>query len=123
MDDDLATCFLVSEALKQAGFRVEQAENGCQALEIFDQIRPDLITLDVMMPELDGFATCIELRRRPEGTQVPILMMTGLDDYESVNQAFMVGATDFITKPINFTLLEYPGPVSAAGQRSDGQLT
>lgn len=107
VDDDFATRFLVSEALEQAGFRVEQAENGRQALEVFERVHPDLITLDVMMPELDGFATCVELRRRPDGEQVPILMMTGLDDYESVNQAFMAGATDFITKPINFTLLEY----------------
>lgn len=107
VDDDLATRFLVSEALEQAGFRVEQAEDGRQALAICERINLDLITLDVMMPELDGFATCVELRRRPEGAQVPILMMTGLDDYESINQAFKAGATDFITKPINFILLEY----------------
>ncbi len=105
VDDDLATRFLVSEALEQAGFQVEQAENGRQALEVFERVRPELITLDVMMPELDGFATCRELRRRPEGAQVPILMMTGLDDYESINQALLAGATDFITKPIHFTLL------------------
>ncbi|MFZ1828362.1 MAG: EAL domain-containing protein [Candidatus Competibacteraceae bacterium] len=105
VDDDPMTCLLVSESLQQAGFRIEQAENGRQALEVFEQVHPDLVTLDVMMPELDGFATCIELRRRPEGAQVPILMMTGLDDYESINQALLAGATDFITKPINFTLL------------------
>ena len=107
VDDDLATRFLASEALEQAGFQVEQAENGRQALEAFERVRPDLITLDVMMPELDGFATCGELRRRPEGAQVPILMMTGLDDFDSINQAFVAGATDFITKPINFSLFEY----------------
>lgn len=107
VDDDLMTRLLASEALQQAGFLVEQAENGRQALEIFERIRPDLITLDVMMPEMDGFATCSELRRRPEGAQAPVLMMTGLDDYESINQAFTAGATDFITKPINFALLEY----------------
>jgi DNA-binding response OmpR family regulator len=107
VDDDFATRFLVSEVLEQAGFRVEQAENGRQALEVFERVRPNLVTLDVMMPELDGFGTCVELRRRPDGAQVPILMLTGLDDYESINQAFMAGATDFVTKPINFTLLEY----------------
>ncbi|MCP5158269.1 MAG: EAL domain-containing protein [Gammaproteobacteria bacterium] len=107
VDDDLATRILVSEALEQAGFRIEQAENGRQALAICAQTGLDLVTLDVVMPELDGFATCAELRRQPEGAQMPILMMTGLDDYESINQAFKVGATDFITKPINFILLEY----------------
>ena len=71
VDDDLATRFLVSEVLEQAGFRVEQAENGRQALEVFERVRPNLVTLDVMMPELDGFGTCVELRRRPDGAQVP----------------------------------------------------
>ncbi len=107
VDDDVMTRFLVSETLGQAGFHIEQAENGRQALEMFESVRPDLITLDVIMPELDGFATCVELRRRSHGAQVPILMLTGLDDYESINQAFTAGATDFITKPINFTLLEH----------------
>ncbi|HPF57693.1 MAG TPA: EAL domain-containing protein [Candidatus Competibacteraceae bacterium] len=107
MDDDLATRILVSASLEQAGFYIEQAEDGRQALMIYERNNIDLVTLDVVMPELDGFATCVELRRRPEGAQVPILMMTGLDDYESINQAFKAGATDFITKPINFILLEY----------------
>ena len=107
VDDDPVTRFLVIGALEQAGFCVEQAENGRQALTACERIDFDLITLDVMMPELDGFATCVELRHRPRGVQVPILMMTGLDDYESINQAFKAGATDFITKPINFVLLEY----------------
>ncbi|HRY16809.1 MAG TPA: EAL domain-containing protein [Candidatus Competibacteraceae bacterium] len=107
VDDDLATRILVSESLEQAGFYIEQAEDGRQALMIYERNNIDLVTLDVVMPELDGFATCVELRRRPEGAQVPILMMTGLDDYESINQAFKAGATDFITKPINFILLEY----------------
>ncbi len=105
VDDDPVTRLLVSETLQQAGFCVESAENGRQGLEIFEQFHPSLVTLDVMMPELNGFATCMELRQRPEGAQVPILMMTGLDDYESINQALVAGATDFITKPINFTLL------------------
>jgi len=107
VDDDLVTLLLLRDALEGAGFHVEQAENGRQALEMFERVRPSLITLDIMMPELDGFATCSELRRRPAGAQVPILMITGLDDYEPIHQAFMAGATDFITKPINFTLLEY----------------
>lgn len=107
VDDDVTTRFLVSETLEQAGFYIEQAENGRQALADFERLRPDLVTLDVMMPELDGFTTCAELRRLPHGSQVPILMVTGLDDYDSIHQAFTAGATDFVTKPINFTLLEY----------------
>ncbi|MFZ1829789.1 MAG: EAL domain-containing protein [Candidatus Competibacteraceae bacterium] len=105
VDDDPTITLLVSTVLEQAGFRVEQAENGRQALEVFEQTQPDAVIMDVMMPELDGFAACVELRRKPEGALTPILMMTGLDDQESINRAFEAGATDFITKPINYTLL------------------
>jgi diguanylate cyclase (GGDEF)-like protein len=105
VDDDFSMRLLVSEALEQAGFRVALAEDGDQALAAFDTLQPDLVITDAMMPKLDGFALCTELRRRSDGGQVPILMMTGLDDHASITQAFDVGATDFITKPINYALL------------------
>ena len=105
VDDDLSIRLLVSVALEQAGFRVEQTENGRLGIELFERCHPDVVLMDVMMPELDGFAASAELRRRPGGAQTPILMMTGLDDHESIDQAFDAGATDFITKPINYTLL------------------
>jgi diguanylate cyclase (GGDEF)-like protein/PAS domain S-box-containing protein len=63
--------------------------------------------LDVMMPVLDGYAVCARLRGLPRGQHVPVLMMTGLEDVASINRAYEVGATDFITKPINYTLLSY----------------
>ena len=105
VDDDLTINLLVSTALEQAGFRVEQVENGRQAVERFERVHPEVVVMDVMMPEMDGFAACAELRRQPSGARVPILMMTGLDDHESIDRAFDAGATDFITKPINYTLL------------------
>lgn len=105
IDDDSTIQLLVKATLEQAGFRVEQAENGCKGLELFEQLQPDMVLMDVMMPEMDGFAASAEIRRRPDGVTVPILMMTGLDDHESIDQAFVAGATDFITKPINYTLL------------------
>ena len=105
IDDDLTVRLLVSMSLEQVGFRVEQAENGYLGLEQFERVRPDVVLMDVMMPEMDGFAASAELRRRPEGMKVPILMMTGLDDHGSIDQAFDAGATDFITKPINYALL------------------
>ena len=105
VDDDLTINLLVSTALEQAGFRVEQAENGRQAVERFERVHPEVVVMDVMMPEMDGFAACAELRRQPSGARVPILMMTGLDDHESIDLAFEAGATDFITKPINWALL------------------
>lgn len=107
VDDDATVNLLVQAALEQAGFRVEQAENGPAGLERFEQLHPDVVLMDVMMPGMDGFAVTTELRRRPGGGRIPILMMTGLNDHESIDRAFDAGATDFITKPINFPLLVY----------------
>jgi diguanylate cyclase (GGDEF)-like protein len=107
VDDDLTVRLLVREALEQSGFLVDEAENGNAALALFIRRRPDIVLLDVLMPELDGFQTCKALRRMPEGEHTPVLMMTGLDDVSSINRAFDVGATDFITKPMNYLILGY----------------
>jgi diguanylate cyclase (GGDEF)-like protein/PAS domain S-box-containing protein len=72
-------------------------------VELFRAHRPDLVVLDVVMPKMDGFEACTELRRHSSHT--PILMLTGLDDIGSINRAYAVGATDFATKPINWVLL------------------
>jgi signal transduction histidine kinase/CheY-like chemotaxis protein len=95
----------IRQALEQAGFTVEEADNGKRALELFARTRPDLVLLDVIMPEMDGFQTCATLRRTPQGEHLPIVMLTGLEDEASIDRAYEVGATDFITKPINWVLL------------------
>jgi diguanylate cyclase (GGDEF)-like protein len=100
VDDDLLLRLLAREALEQAGLLVEEAENGEQALDAFDRLRPDIVLMDVMMPVMDGFTACAALRKRPHGDRVPVLIMTGLDDVESINRAYDAGATDFVTKPI-----------------------
>lgn len=105
VDDDPVVRLLAREALEQSGWSVEEAENGRLGLDAFARCRPDLVLLDVMMPELDGFAVCAELRRLPEGLHTPILIMTGLEDYQSITQAYEAGATEFFVKPINGLLL------------------
>lgn len=105
IDDDPIARLLAREALEQSGWVVEEAENGRLGLEAFARLHPDLVLLDVVMPEMGGFAVCTELRRLPEGMHVPVLIMTGLEDYQSITQAYDVGATDFIVKPINGLLL------------------
>jgi len=105
VDDDTVARLLAREALEVSGCVVEEAENGRLGLEAFTKYQPDLVLLDIMMPEMDGFATCIELRRLPEGKHTPVLIMTGLEDYQSITQAYDAGATDFIVKPINGLLL------------------
>ncbi len=105
VDDDTVARLLAREALEQSGWSVEEAENGRLGVESFIQHHPDLVLLDIMMPEMDGFTACAELRRLPEGRHTPVLIMTGLEDYQSITQAYDVGATDFIVKPINGHIL------------------
>jgi CheY-like chemotaxis protein len=68
-----------------------EAQDGAQALGMFDAALPDLVLLDVMMPGLSGFEVCEQIRARPNGALVPIIMLTGLDDGDSVQRAFDVG--------------------------------
>ncbi len=106
-DDDIIIRMFARESLEQAGWVVEEAQNGIEACELFQQRPPDVVLLDVMMPGMDGFATCAALRRLPGGEHTPILIMTGLDDFESITKAYDAGATDFIVKPLNAILLTH----------------
>jgi DNA-binding response OmpR family regulator len=80
-------------------------DSGERALEWLMQRTPDLVVLDAMMPGLDGFATCERLRRMPGMENVPVLMLTGLDDEASITRAYRVGATDFFVKATQWSLL------------------
>jgi diguanylate cyclase (GGDEF)-like protein len=104
-DDDFSLRLSMSAALKKVGFDVLEAENGRFALSLFKTDKPDLILLDVQMPEIDGFETCRAIRKLPDGNHTQILMVTGLDDTESTIKAFEAGANDFVSKPINWIML------------------
>jgi diguanylate cyclase (GGDEF)-like protein/PAS domain S-box-containing protein len=104
-DDDLTMRLLAAKALQKAGFEVLEAQDGREALSLFDEHLPDIVMLDVMMPKADGFEVSGEIRRHPHGSLTPILMATGLDDLESIQRAYDAGATDFVTKPINWLIL------------------
>ncbi len=105
VDDDEVMRLLAAGALTEMGFVVEVAEDGTAGIEAFHRLQPDIVLLDVRMPGRDGYAVCSELRSTAEGELVPILMMTSLDDTASINRAYQSGATDFATKPFNWTLL------------------
>ncbi len=105
VDDDDVTRMLACAALEEAGFTVSEAGDGEAGLEAYARERPDLMLLDVMMPGLDGFETCRRLRA--SGAHLPVIMLTGLDDTASIESAYDSGATDFISKPINWTLLRH----------------
>ena len=104
-DDDPLSRLFVKNALEPAGMVVLEATGGKDALAKFEAIGPDLVILDIMMPDMDGYLTCSRVRSLPRGKRVPILVLTGLDDAQSIGQAYQHGATDFITKPVNATIL------------------
>jgi diguanylate cyclase (GGDEF)-like protein/PAS domain S-box-containing protein len=105
VDDDMASRKLMRKTLLREGFEVIEAENGEEALAVFDEQHPDIVLLDVEMPVMNGFTACEKLRQHPQADHLPILMVTGLEDIASVNHAYDSGATDFITKPINWPVL------------------
>ncbi|MBD3755595.1 MAG: EAL domain-containing protein [Gammaproteobacteria bacterium] len=105
IDDDMSTRLTLVKILQKSGYMVEQAVNGEAGLHCFKNFRPDLVLLDVIMPIMDGYETCQAIRQLPGQAATPILMLTGLDDVEAIDSAFAAGATDFITKPINWPLL------------------
>lgn len=107
VDDDIFQRTLIRRTLEQAGVIVEEAELGAQGLERIRASKPDLVVLDVLMPDLDGFAVCNELRSRDETKHLPILMLTSLDDVESIERAFDAGASNFMAKPINCVLFRH----------------
>jgi diguanylate cyclase (GGDEF)-like protein/PAS domain S-box-containing protein len=93
------------DALEALEFEVVAATDGAEAVERFRDDRPDLVLLDVNMPEMDGFAACREMRRSPSGADTPIVIMTASDEMDSVRRAYEAGATDFVTKPVNWTVV------------------
>ncbi len=105
VDDDSALRLMMHATLEQSGFDVEEATNCAEGLEAFQRLRPDLVLLDVMMPDGDGFGVCRQIRSMGYGRDVPVVMVTGLDDTSSINVAYQSGATDFVTKPINWAVV------------------
>jgi len=104
VDDDMVIRAMLKRTLEKQGYEVVEAPNGSAAVELFQSLRPDLVLLDVLMPMMNGYEACEAMRRHDPENSVPIIMLTGLDDLASVDRAFEAGSTDFITKPINWSL-------------------
>lgn len=104
VDDDPSARLLMRATLRKAGFEVVLASGGEDGLHQFRQDRPDVVMLDVDMPDLNGYEVCALLRNEA-GDLLPIVMVTGMDDPQSVEHAYHAGATDFIAKPINWALV------------------
>lgn len=104
-DDDLTIRLLMNESLVSSGLSVVQAKDGEEAIVQFEQQQPDLVLLDVEMPHRNGFDVCKYIRQHPQGANIPIIMITGSDDIHSIQHAYKVGATDFQSKPIKWSIL------------------
>src|SRR6201994_4068932 len=100
IDDSPETLRLLTDALDSAGMTVMVAMDGAAAMRIVEQITPDIVLLDAMMPGMDGFETCRRLKRDAGLSHVPVIFMTGLAETEHIVRGLEVGGVDYVTKPI-----------------------
>ena len=99
VDDNATARETLVAILEGEGYDLQQAKDGIQALTVLKQIQPDLILLDVMMPAMDGFEVCRRIRATPQLAEVPIILLTALDDRDSLVRGIESGADDFLSKP------------------------
>jgi signal transduction histidine kinase len=107
VDDDPVVRSLMRATLENDGFGVIEAADGVDGCQLYEERRPDLLLVDVMMPRMDGYELCRVLRSRPQSAYVPIVVATSLDDLPSIARAYDAGATDFIPKPLNWLVLNH----------------
>ena len=105
VDDDRGMRFAMRKVLENDGYRVDEVNNGEQALMYCERFLPDLVLMDAIMPEMDGFKACSEIQALAGGKHVPVLIITALNDETSIGRAFAAGAVDYISKPVNFAVL------------------
>lgn len=105
-DDDPSIRLMIRHVLESEEFDIVEAADGIEAIKAVEKHHPALVLLDAVMPGIDGFTTCKQLKDKGH-TDVPVMMITGLDDDASVERAYDVGAIDFITKPIKWAVLKH----------------
>jgi DNA-binding response OmpR family regulator len=105
VDDDPAAVDILCRLLEFRGFRTLRAMSGRQALEIAPASPPDVIVMDVMMPEMDGLAVCAELAKDERTSGIPLILLTGKDDHQTRVAGMKLGVSEFLTKPVNKTEL------------------
>ncbi|WP_273209552.1 DNA-binding response regulator [Marinobacter subterrani] len=105
VDDAVDSIRMINDAMEEAGMTVLVALEGNQALTISQNITPDVVLMDALMPHMDGFETCRRLKENPAFSDIPVIFMTGLSDTEHVVMGLNAGGVDYVTKPINTTEL------------------
>src|SRR5262245_33569241 len=119
VDDELSNRDVLQRRLTRVGYRVLTAANGRSALEIAAAERVDLVLLDVMMPEMDGFETLRRLRHSRSVSELPVIMVTARDSSEDVVEALDAGANDYITKPVDFAVAQARIRTQLTARRAD----
>ena len=122
VDDDPFQREIMKETLEGSGYQVCLAEDGINALAQLEHHNPDIFLLDVMMPRMNGYDLCERLRSQPDYASKPILMVTGKNDDDSIDQAFQSGATFFFQKPINWKLMNHSMRFIARTGRFESEL-
>lgn len=105
VEDDADSLSAVVDALEDASLSALVARDGASAIALLDRVRPDLVLMDAVMPGLDGFETCRQLKSRPENELTPVIFMTGLSDTEHVLEGLAAGGVDYVTKPVDLDAL------------------
>lgn len=105
VDDDQEICHILNVVLKDEGFTVLEAHGPGDGLNLAKEKNPCLVLLDITLPVMSGFEVLRKLRRRPQTERIPVLMLTAANDMYNVDLAFKLGATDYVTKPIEFDRL------------------
>ncbi|MCB8926348.1 MAG: response regulator [Ardenticatenaceae bacterium] len=100
VDDDPMKRQLLRLILERAGFGVAEAADGAEALLSLDSKLPDLMTLDVMMPQMDGFAVCERIRQNPKTAELPIIMVSARADSSSIREGLAAGANRYLPQPV-----------------------
>lgn len=107
IDDDATIRLLMKDALTDSAYDINEFSNGIDGLEYLEHHQADLILLDVNMPGMSGFEVCTKIRKLSGGSDISIVMVTALEDAESIAKSYDLGATDFISKPINWDTFPY----------------
>lgn len=105
VEDNREFRFLLRKFLSRLGYTVIEAEDGAEGLAKAEQEKPDLILLDIMLPVMDGYEVCRQIRKHPEIATTPILMLTAKNTLQDEKRGFDVGADDYLTKPVDLSTL------------------
>ncbi len=100
-DDNVQNCELIDANLSEEGYEICVAYDGQQAMKRVEEFVPDLILLDIMMPKLSGYEVCQRIKSNPRTKDIPVLMVTALNEQGDIEKAVRAGCDDFLTKPVN----------------------